>query len=674
MAKKTFLVELDLGGNAAELQAGAELLLPDLNATAGVGGIRIVAKKWAEERLCIARKSNEAVVSYAKPIHFFRALGLIAQHIDDKDYSCEEICYFESNGIMFDVSQSNTLMTVEHAKFLLRRMALMGLNRMMLYNEDNYEIEDWPYFGYMRSRYSEADIRELDDYAFALGIELVPCIQTLAHLVDALKWPSFSGMREDKACLLPGEERVYNFLEKAILAATAPVRTKRIHIGMDEAMKLGRGNYFDKHGYVNAGEIMLSHLNRVMEILRRHDLEPMLWGDMFFQRIFGKYSYYQQDYGNQQATTVPVTLPNGMKQEADLSYIKNYPQDARLIAYGYTPDTYEKWDMIINQGKLVGRDPVFAGGIWNWLSFAPNWFYSFNSAIPQLRACKQNGIKEVFATTWGDEAAECPINVVLLGMQLWAELGYAEDYDEKKLRERFEFVTGADFDTTMLLEKIDAIPGTLENNTEGFNASKCLLWQDPMFGLLDKELFGLEDEIEAHYRALAPLFRAESEKDSDLSREFGLYAKLCDVMEYKATVGCRLKTAYDADDRKTLARYVNEVLPELLARQKALYEHHRALFYDQNKPLGFEVFDIRHAISMQRTETARWRLQQYLSGEVECLQELADDRLYRHAAPSFDTHLSYISLISGSRISYNASSTMADKSGKKRTGDMPIFT
>ena len=674
MVKKPFSVCLDFLGDAAALREGLAVILPDLNATVSEDGIKLALCEKKGDTLSVVRHGNHATITYGERIHFFRALGLLAQHIDDTEYSVSEKCYFRSNGTMFDVSQSNTLMTVEHVKFLLRRMALMGLNMLMLYNEDNYEIEGWPYFGYMRSRYSAADIREIDDYAFALGIELVPCIQTLAHLVDALKWPCFSGMREDRACLLPDEDRVYEFLENAIVAASKPVRTKRIHIGMDEAMKLGRGHYFDKHGYVNAGEIMLAHLHRVMDILRRHGLKPMLWGDMFFQRIFGKYSYYQQDYGNQKADTVPVTLPNGMKQEADLSYLEQYPKDAQLIAYGYTPDTYEAWDMIINQGKLLGRDPVFAGGIWNWLSFAPNWFYSFNSAIPQLQACKQNGIKEVFATTWGDEAAECPINVVLLGMQLWAELGYSENYEEQRLRERFEFVTGADFDVTMLLEKIDAIPGTLENNVEGFNASKCLLWQDPLFGLLDKELFGLEDKIEEHYRALAPLFRAESEKESDLSREFGLYAKLCDVMEYKATVGCRLKTAYDANDRATLARYANEVLPELLKRQQALYEHHRALFYEQNKPLGFEVFDIRHAITIQRTETARWRLQQYLSGEAEQLLELADDRLYRHAAPSFDTHLSYISLISGRRISYNASATMSDKSGKKRTGEMPIFT
>ena len=674
MAKKPFSVCFDFSGESEALREGVGCIAPDLGMTLCEDGIQVSFRYQKGDELAVVRNGNEVVITYGERVHAFRALSLLAQHIEDAAYTTREKCYFNSNGVMFDVSQSNTLMTVDHVKLMLRRMAQMGLNMLMLYNEDNYEIEGWPYFGYMRSRFTAADIREIDDYAFALGIEQVPCIQTLAHLNDALKWPCFSGMREDKACLLPGEERVYDFLEQAIVAATKNVRTKRIHIGMDEAMKLGRGHYYDKHGEVNAGQIMLEHLHRVMEILRRHDLEPMLWGDMFFQRIFGAHSYYKQDYGNQQATVVPVTLANGMEQEADLSYIEAYPKDAQLIAYGYTPDTYEAWDMIINQGKFVGRDPVFAGGIWNWLGFAPNWFFSFNSAIPQLRACKANGIKDVFATTWGDEAAECPIDVTLLGMQLWAELGYAEDYDEAKLRERFEFVTGADFDATMLLEKIDAIPGTLENNVEGFNASKCLLWQEPSFGLLDKELFGTEDAIEAHYRALAPVFRAQAEKPSDLARAFGLYARLCDVMEYKATLGCRLKTAYDANDRATLSRYVDEVLPLLIERQRDFYEYHRAMFYDENKPLGFEVFDIRHAIVMQRTKTLLWRLTQYLAGEIDDMQELADERLYRNMVYALDTHLNYTSLISGSRISYAASSAQANKSGKKKAGAMPVFT
>jgi len=45
-------------------------------------------------------------------------------------------------------------------------------------------------FGIYRGRYSREEIREIDEYAQIFGIELIPCIQTLAHLHNALKWPA----------------------------------------------------------------------------------------------------------------------------------------------------------------------------------------------------------------------------------------------------------------------------------------------------------------------------------------------------------------------------------------------------------------------------------------------------------------------------------------------------
>ena len=73
---------------------------------------------------------------------------------------------------------------------ILRKMALMGLDTLMLYTEDTYEIPKQPLFRLSARpvhRCSSCD--ELDAYAAALGIELVPCIQTLAHLERALHWP-----------------------------------------------------------------------------------------------------------------------------------------------------------------------------------------------------------------------------------------------------------------------------------------------------------------------------------------------------------------------------------------------------------------------------------------------------------------------------------------------------
>lgn len=50
----------------------------------------------------------------------------------------------------------------------------MGYNTLMLYTEDTYEVDGQPYFGYMRGRYSKAELRELDDYAAEKGMELIP--------------------------------------------------------------------------------------------------------------------------------------------------------------------------------------------------------------------------------------------------------------------------------------------------------------------------------------------------------------------------------------------------------------------------------------------------------------------------------------------------------------------
>lgn len=56
----------------------------------------------------------------------------------------------------------NAVLNVEGAKLLIRHLAVMGFNALMLYTEDTYEIEGYPYFGYMRGRFTKAELKELD--------------------------------------------------------------------------------------------------------------------------------------------------------------------------------------------------------------------------------------------------------------------------------------------------------------------------------------------------------------------------------------------------------------------------------------------------------------------------------------------------------------------------------
>lgn len=65
-------------------------------------------------------------------------------------------------------------------------------------------------------------MREIDDYAFALGVEVVANIQTLGHLGQMLQWNPYLNLRDTSDVILPGAQETYALLEKVgTLAAVA---------------------------------------------------------------------------------------------------------------------------------------------------------------------------------------------------------------------------------------------------------------------------------------------------------------------------------------------------------------------------------------------------------------------------------------------------------------------
>src|SRR5699024_9146850 len=142
----------------------------------------------------------------------------------------------------------------------------MGLNFFMVYTEDTYEADEYLYFGYMRGRYTQAGMKECDDYARTVGSEMVPCIQTLALLTEAVNWHDAAEIKHTADIQLAEEPKTYEFLENIIAAASNPFESNRIHIGMDEAHQLGLGNYLAKNGYRERFDIMNDHLQKVVSI------------------------------------------------------------------------------------------------------------------------------------------------------------------------------------------------------------------------------------------------------------------------------------------------------------------------------------------------------------------------------------------------------------------------
>ena len=92
-----------------------------------------------------------------------------------------------SLGVMIDMSR-NAVMSVNALKNFLTTIRKFGYNTVFLYMEDTYEVEGEPYFGYMRSKYSIDEMRQINEFCTSIGMEAIPCIQTLAHMKTFFKW------------------------------------------------------------------------------------------------------------------------------------------------------------------------------------------------------------------------------------------------------------------------------------------------------------------------------------------------------------------------------------------------------------------------------------------------------------------------------------------------------
>ena len=168
-------------GDVEQLLAGIDILAGDYGCARSEDGMLVEVSRG--ENLFVALKNGAARIRYSRPCEFFRALGILLQRLSsgETEFEVSETSFFDTCGAMIDLSHG-ALMTVDAIKSVLRKMAVMGLNMFMLYREESYVVPEYEYFGYMRGRHTDEEIREIDDYAWQLGIEIIPAIQTLGHL------------------------------------------------------------------------------------------------------------------------------------------------------------------------------------------------------------------------------------------------------------------------------------------------------------------------------------------------------------------------------------------------------------------------------------------------------------------------------------------------------------
>ncbi len=604
--------------NANEVTEGITLLAPELNVILDEKGIPVTVSKAESETVTVKYENGEAFITYGiGKARFFRGLSTLVDMIKKgKEGTVTENPMFTTNGAMVDMSR-NAVMNVKTVKTMLRKMALMGLNTFMLYTEDTYEIEEYPYFGHMRGRYTKEEIKELDRYALTLGIELIPCIQMLGHLATHLIWRAAGEYKDTANTLLVGSEKTYALIDAMLKTISECFTSKRIHIGMDETHDLGLGNYIERNGFRERQDIYFEHLEKIRDMILSYGLEPMMWSDMFF-RLAGKDIKNFLDYDRRVVFT-----------EEDE---KKVPKGIHQVFWDYynaNKDFYT--ENIDKHRQLFKEDPLFAGGIWCWSAYCPIYSLSYGNTIPAFEACKEKGIKEMIATIWHN-GSECSLIMSLLALTWYADFDYKNEHNMDTVKECFERTCGVKYDSLLKFQ----IPE--KSITPGGCVTRALVYNDPLVGLIDKDIapFDMKTFYENAYKELS---------EADIENELFVPAtdtivKLCDLLINKSDFGIRLKKAYDTGDRNALKPFIEEC-DVITKKLNALKDCHRSSWLIYNKAFGWEVHDIRYGGLLARFDTAKALISAYVEGKLERIDELEEERLSISNSPESFVGLLY---------------------------------
>jgi hypothetical protein len=578
--------------------------------------------------LSITPGSEAVEIGYGEISDAFRGLGVVSGWVknETEPKELQEVNSFQKRWLMLDVSR-NAAVTMETAEELLCRMALMGINGFMLYSETNFEVPKEPYWGYHDGRYTIQELSKLDKFAFDLGIEMIPCIQTLGHLTRALQWSVYSGIKDTASVLLAGEDETYKFLHKIIAAAVKPYRSNRIHLGMDEAWDLGLGQYLEKNGFSSKEKLIRDHLQQVMKIINKLKLTPMIWSDMFFRAASSKGLYRD--------TNVTFT-------EEDR---KSVPDNLELVFWDYYSHEKAQYNEMMTAHKDLTDDQnlIFAAGTQSWNRLWPCYPSAFGTIGPGIEAAAENRVKDVIITSWGDDGNEYDVFSTLPVLQYFSECtwGYikSEGFPNP---ENLLGSSGIDISLWEYAGKLDAPSGvTLSRNTG--NLSKVLLWEDPLWGTVQPNLPNAD--FGEHWSGIVRALE-NSYLEGGLNGKLEIPFLLADILRLKWDLPSRIRTAYSKGKRDVISRIGEIDIPELQEKIRKLWEVHRRSWFSSYKASGWEILEHRYGGLLLRLETVRMRLLKYFNQQISSIEELDEPLLslkpsQKDQFPKFDHHQIY---------------------------------
>lgn len=507
---------------------------------------------------------------------------------------------------MFDVfsvfieCSSGCVPKISFLKDYITKLSKMGYNAVYLGISDIFHIASEPYLGYLRGGYTKQEINELDAFCKGIGVELRPAIQTLAKFNHIGKYQDYSSIIDIGDILLVGKEKTYEFLDKIFCTMSEYFTARTINIGMDEAFLLGLGAYKTINGEKSRIDILLSHLQRVSAIAKKYGFCCEMWSDMFIRIANGDlfdYNLKSFDFN-------------------ELNVAKLIPDNIILDYWDYVTSDEKKLNENLAKHFGITDRVSFTGTVWKFMGFVPDNKFSISIADPAINACKKNNIKHFQIALWADTGGECSLNSVLPSLFYYSEK--AKGISEIR-KDKFKEITGIDFDVLML---VDLGNNPLQKDYKTLNnKSFYYLYQDVFLGEFNSLL---NDGISEGYANVAKILK------SKIKGEYGYIFKtlyyLCSCLTIKAELGKNIFTYYKSKQKDKLKKETKKIALLIKYIDKLIASFTKQ-WDKENKMFAFEIHLIRLGGLKQRLIFVKSRLEMYLNGKIEFIDELEENHL-----------------------------------------------
>ena len=501
-------------------------------------------------------------------------------------------------GVMLDVS-SNFIMKPQKVKEFALYLKKLGYNAIQLYTEDVYEVDNEPYFGYMRGRYSKKELKDIVSYCDGIGIEVIPCIQTLAHLRCIFRWKEYDAINDCDDILLIDDERTYQLIENMFVTLKECFTSTVVNIGLDEAHRMGLGKYLRKHGYTDRLKLFFKHICRVKDIARKYGFEPTMWSDLIYELIDG--GYYT-------AT------------EEQIEEIKaDFPSDVGLIYWQYFHPFTESYDRDIARHKQLSDEVWFAGAVHTYIGFTPMNDMADDKNRMAMLSCKNNGINKILITLWG--AGNCSYFLALPAL-CYARCTYEGITDENVIAKRFNDAIGEDYYQMRSLDKSSS-GGVHYEALPEITFNRYILFQDVFCNVFDP---ALENTSVTDYIEYSEKF-TKLAKTSKFPYLYETQAKLLKVLYHKYKIGMDIRSSYTKKNLQKLRTLSNKLI-QISEEITDFYKAFKTQWYLEGKQNGIEVEDIHFGGLILRTKNCAELLKKFADGEIDQIDELEEDLLH----------------------------------------------